>query len=161
MESRFRFELADEQSTLTFSRRLGECVAPGDVLLLEGPLGVGKTFLIAALVHALGVADDVAVCSPTFALIQEFMGRWPIVHADFYRLQSSDRLDEIGMDEDFFSDRLVLVEWGERFLAWFPRVTAVLRMSSSGLQRQVEWESRSARGEILALELRSKLPIAV
>lgn len=87
----------------------------GDLLVLSGPLGAGKTFFAQALCKALGVSSRVT--SPTFALIHEYVGRLPIAHADLYRLNSALELSELGLAELRDEGRLLLVEWGEKYLS--------------------------------------------
>src|SRR5687767_12206225 len=85
------------------SRRLGELLAsaarPGDLLVLEGDLGAGKTFLVRSIARALGVPSRKPVTSPTFTLVHEHAARIPIVHADLYRLADGDELVELGLSE--------------------------------------------------------------
>ncbi|HEY5241132.1 MAG TPA: tRNA (adenosine(37)-N6)-threonylcarbamoyltransferase complex ATPase subunit type 1 TsaE [Polyangiaceae bacterium] len=101
------------------TRRLGEAIAralePGDLAILSGDLGAGKTFLVRAIARALGV--DGAVTSPTFALVQEYpTTRAPLVHADLYRLRGPDLAAEVarlGLRERRREGAILLVEWGE------------------------------------------------
>jgi tRNA threonylcarbamoyl adenosine modification protein YjeE len=100
------------------TRRLGSALASGvrvgDVIVLEGPLGAGKTFLARGIARGLGVPSAVPVTSPTFGLVHELAGRIAIVHADLYRIGSAHELAELGLDEA--RERAVLlVEWGARF----------------------------------------------
>jgi tRNA threonylcarbamoyladenosine biosynthesis protein TsaE len=105
--------------------RLGACIAralvPGDLVVLAGGLGAGKTFLARAIARALHVPEDVAIASPTFTLVQEYElpdGR-TLLHADLYRLREGDRhrFDEevrrLGLRERLAEGALVLVEWGD------------------------------------------------
>jgi tRNA threonylcarbamoyl adenosine modification protein YjeE len=100
------------------TRRLGSALAStlriGDVVVLEGSLGAGKTFLARAVARALGVPSSIPVTSPTFGLVHELEGRVRVVHADLYRLGSASELVELGLDEARAS-AITIVEWGARF----------------------------------------------
>ena len=103
--------LPTRRATTKFGRALATLLAPGDVVLLEGPLGAGKTFLARAIARGLGVPPAVAVQSPTFGLMHQLEGRIPIVHADLYRLSRGAEVDEIGL-ADAMAGRVTIVEWG-------------------------------------------------
>jgi tRNA threonylcarbamoyladenosine biosynthesis protein TsaE len=103
--------LAGESATHEVGRRLAEVLRAGDVVALSGPLGVGKTELVRAVLAALG--HDGEVPSPTFAIVQPYEALDPPVwHVDLYRLEDSGELDELGLDS--IHDAVLLVEWPER-----------------------------------------------
>ncbi|MGH7912171.1 MAG: tRNA (adenosine(37)-N6)-threonylcarbamoyltransferase complex ATPase subunit type 1 TsaE [Candidatus Dormibacteraceae bacterium] len=94
--------------------RLARSLRPGDVLLLEGPLGAGKTTFVRGLAQGLGVEGRVA--SPTYQLVRVYQGRIPLVHADLFRLENPAELSGLDLDEP--AGRGVLaVEWGDR-ITW-------------------------------------------
>jgi tRNA threonylcarbamoyladenosine biosynthesis protein TsaE len=140
------------------TQRLGKAFAAalqaGDLVVLEGSLGAGKTFLVQAIAHALGVPRSQPVTSPTFEIVHEFSARLPIVHADLYRLEPSEPLAELGLDARIGNDAVVLVEWGERFAAQLGNagVWVSLRLLQ-GNQRSCELQARGARGEQLLSRL--------
>lgn len=105
--------------TRACGRRLGRLLQAGDVIGLEGPLGAGKTLLVAGVAEGLGLEPGYRVASPTFTLINEYPGRAPIVHADLYRLDDHDELEEVGVLEYLGGACVCLVEWFER-LAGLP-----------------------------------------
>lgn len=108
--------LADEDATRALAREIAGNLRIGDLVLLEGPLGAGKTFFVREVARALGVPEDIAITSPTFALVHEYPEATPmLVHADLYRLSDPFELDELGL-RDRLDDAIVMVEWGERFV---------------------------------------------
>ena len=98
------------------TQRLGERIAGqltgGEVLLLQGDLGVGKTQLAKGIARGLGVTAEVV--SPTFTLVVQYEGRLPLAHYDLYRVESSADLQEIGYLEEDDRRTIRVVEWGER-----------------------------------------------
>jgi tRNA threonylcarbamoyladenosine biosynthesis protein TsaE len=100
------------------SRRLGAAIAralePRDLVLLNGPLGSGKTFVARALLRALGVTDRVT--SPTFTLVNEYRtARGPVVHVDLYRVRERGAIEvaRLGLREMRSEGAVLLVEWGD------------------------------------------------
>jgi len=108
-------ELPSERATEELAERLAPLLEGGDLVVLSGPLGAGKTFLARALCVALGV-EAKRVTSPTFSLVHEFSGSVLIAHADLYRLRSPSELAELGLDALRDEGRLLLVEWGESYV---------------------------------------------
>ena len=103
-------------------RRLGELLAPGQVVALCGPLGAGKTTFVKGLAAGLGVPDaQQAVKSPTFVLIKEYQGRCPIAHVDLYRLETAADAERLDLHEYFGGAHVCLIEWAEKFPALLPR----------------------------------------
>jgi len=94
----------------TFSSRLGA----GSIVCLFGKLGSGKTTFIRGICEGLGTKD--LITSPTFTLINEYNGRFPIYHFDFYRINSAIELYELGLDEYLYGEGISLIEWPEIIL---------------------------------------------
>ena len=106
--------LADEGETEALGRALGGVLAAGDVVTLSGPLGAGKTVLARGLLAGAGHGGEVA--SPTFPIVLPYdapVMRLPVLHADLYRIERADELDELGLD-DGLNDGALVVEWPER-----------------------------------------------
>ncbi|MDO4791791.1 MAG: tRNA (adenosine(37)-N6)-threonylcarbamoyltransferase complex ATPase subunit type 1 TsaE [Buchananella hordeovulneris] len=102
-------ELVDAQSTREFGARLARLVGPGDLLVLSGPLGAGKTTLTQGLGQALGVRGRVS--SPTFIIARVHPGPTPLVHVDAYRITSLDDLETLDLDATL-DESVTVVEWG-------------------------------------------------
>lgn len=103
-----------EQETEEFARQLAEDLRPGDILLLEGDLGAGKSTLARALIRYLSDEPGLEVPSPTFTLVQTYETRRGIIwHYDLYRIKDPDEIWELGW-EDALADGIVIVEWPER-----------------------------------------------
>lgn len=117
------FDSRSPEDTQAFGRRLGRRLNKGDVVMLVGNLGAGKTTFVQGVVAGAGVKGDVQ--SPTFILAQTFKGRIPLHHLDFYRVSGREIMD-IGI-EDYFTGRgeiplgAVLIEWADRFNELWPR----------------------------------------
>ena len=114
---RMELDLASRRDTRRLGRALGRVLEAGDLVVLEGELAAGKTFLVRAIARGLGVPVSVPVTSPTFELVHELPGRVPVLHVDLYRLQAPGQVAELGLGERIGRDAVVLVEWGDRFAA--------------------------------------------
>jgi tRNA threonylcarbamoyladenosine biosynthesis protein TsaE len=102
-----------EEETSAAGERLTARLRAGDVLLLHGDLGAGKTAFVRGLARGLGAAPE-EVSSPTFTIIQEYRGRLTLYHVDLYRLQPIEAAD-LGLDEFAERDGVVAIEWAERW----------------------------------------------
>jgi tRNA threonylcarbamoyladenosine biosynthesis protein TsaE len=109
--------LSTRRATIELARRLAGKLAAGDLVVLTGQLGAGKTFFARALCRALGVPHDVRVTSPTFTLVHEYRGRLPILHVDAYRLRGTAELLELGLREQRAEGASLIVEWGEPYVS--------------------------------------------
>ena len=106
-------ESFSEEETRALGKRLGKTAVPGEVICLDGDLGVGKTVFAQGFAEGLGIEGPVA--SPTFTIVQSYgRGRLPFYHMDVYRLEDEDELEAIGGSEMLDGDGVCLVEWGSR-----------------------------------------------
>lgn len=101
------------QGTRSVGEAIGTLARPGDVVLLSGDLGAGKTQLVKGIAQALGVPEHVT--SPTFNIMLVHEGRIPLYHVDLYRLEHADELEDIDYFDTLEADGIVAVEWGDRF----------------------------------------------
>jgi tRNA threonylcarbamoyl adenosine modification protein YjeE len=118
--SSFTVALANERATERLVTDIAAALEPGDLLTLSGDLGAGKSTFARAMIRYLGDNPDIAVPSPTFTLIQTYeLPRFPVVHADLYRLEGPGELAELGFD-DLPKDAVVLLEWPDRAAGFLP-----------------------------------------
>ena len=142
----------DPEALEPLARALAAVVRPGDVLLLHGPLGAGKTTFTQALARALGVGEDQYVSSPSFALLHEYQGRLPLAHMDLYRLADEEEVEEAGLLDALTEDRLCLIEWPQRLGSLTPaaRLDIHLEPVAAGgrdvilVAHGVDWQRRLA-----------------
>ncbi|MGH9453239.1 MAG: tRNA (adenosine(37)-N6)-threonylcarbamoyltransferase complex ATPase subunit type 1 TsaE [Terriglobia bacterium] len=118
------------EETMAFGRKLAAHFQPPAVVLLEGDLGSGKTTLAKGIAVGLGVAREEEVTSPSFTLVHEYSrhssnrtdtGADRVFHVDLYRIENSQEIRTLGLDEIFDSRSTVLIEWGERLPQLLPR----------------------------------------
>jgi tRNA threonylcarbamoyladenosine biosynthesis protein TsaE len=106
------------EETFEFGVALGKTLKKGSVVALKGDLGAGKTCLCAGICHALGVVAPVT--SPTYTIIHEYEGIFPVYHIDAYRLTGAEDFESTGGLELLGGDGVCLIEWGERLSECLP-----------------------------------------
>ncbi len=107
-----------EAQTRRLGARLAAFLTPGDVLALVGNLGSGKTRWIQGVCQGLGVIDP--VISPTFTLVNEYQGRWPVYHIDLYRLDNANEVATFGLEEYVYGSGITLIEWADQAKEFLP-----------------------------------------
>ena len=103
------FRSNSEKETMDIGYKLGTLIKKGDIVCLEGQLGTGKTAFTKGVAQALGIAEHIT--SPTFTIVNEYMGRVPLYHFDVYRIPDPDELFEIGFDEYLDGRGIIIIEW--------------------------------------------------
>ena len=131
--------------TQEVGRVIGEQAQPGDIFLLTGPLGAGKTCLTQGVASGLGVSGHVR--SPTFVLTTRYHGRLTLYHMDLYRIGGPEEAWDLGLDEQLFGGGICIVEWAERAAEIFPpeSLWTELEHIGSGDQRSIsfiDWPDR-------------------
>ena len=109
-----KFLTGTAEETIQLGVKIGERLQTGDLVLLFGDLGSGKTTLTQGIARGLGVAEKEYVRSPSFTLINEYRGRIPIFHIDLYRIESAPQLESLGLEEILFGEGVSVVEWAEK-----------------------------------------------
>lgn len=144
--------------TRRLGHRIAQCLEPGDLIVLEGGLGAGKTFLARAVARGLGVPSDVRVTSPTFELVHELPARVPLLHVDLYRLDAGASLSELGLADRIGVDAIALVEWGGRFADALGGDGLWLTLEAESEQRRCcRIDGRGPRGRNLLARLQACL----
>jgi tRNA threonylcarbamoyladenosine biosynthesis protein TsaE len=155
-------DVAIDTNSRDATEALGEALAPllraGDVLVLSGDLGAGKTQLTKGIARGLGVSEPVT--SPTFNLLLVHDGRLPLYHFDLYRLETAAQLEDLDYWGTLEADGVSVVEWGDRFADEMPadgltvrihitdddaRQLALEPLGERGAQLATEWAALSAR----------------
>ena len=141
------FSLSEEE-TFDLGRGLGRALKGGELLLLQGDLGYGKTVFVRGVAASLGVPPE-EVTSPSFTLVHEYAGgRMPVFHIDLYRLDEPDEdVGALGIEDLRESGGVVLVEWGERLPPFLRRGATTVRFHDVGEgSRRIEILAESAPG---------------
>ena len=116
LSSTFKYQIttrsADETQKL--GKIIGTAVTGGTVLALTGDLGSGKTAFVQGLARGLEVPDDYYITSPSYTLINEYPGRYPLFHVDLYRISDPVDMEDIGLYEILHSSGVVAIEWADR-----------------------------------------------
>jgi tRNA threonylcarbamoyladenosine biosynthesis protein TsaE len=132
-----------EDETTAAGEQLARTLKSGDVVLLYGELGAGKTAFVRGVARGLG-ADPDAVSSPTFTIVQQYDGSGPtLYHVDLYRLEA-DEIDDLGLDDLVSGDGIVAVEWADRWRGRPEDVVEVRLAEVGDNQRSIEVRSPSA-----------------
>ncbi len=133
------------EHTRALGAAVGAILRPGDVVVLAGDLGAGKTTFAQGVARALGVVDRIT--SPTFTIVHEHDGRIPLAHVDVYRLGSIGELHDLGFEEIVDDARITLVEWGDMVARALPtdRLTVRLELAVDDDERFVTFVPHGAR----------------
>jgi len=114
--SGFKYQITTRSvdETQKLGEIIGTAVTGGTVLALTGDLGSGKTAFVQGLARGLEVPDDYYITSPSYTLINEYPGRFPLFHVDLYRITASVGIEDIGLYEILGDNRVVAIEWADR-----------------------------------------------
>jgi len=115
------------EQTQKIGVRIGQLALPGDIFLLVGGLGAGKTCLTQGIAWGLDIKEYAV--SPSFVVIRELHGRLPLYHIDFYRLNHLEEIAELGLDDYLCGNGVCVVEWAEKGLSLLPQEHLLIEMS--------------------------------
>ncbi len=102
------------EETKSLGQQIGQSLIPGDVILLFGDLGAGKTALVQGFALGLDIDPNYYVTSPTFTIINEYSAIPPIYHIDLYRIESFAEMDNLGLEEIIYGQGITIIEWAEK-----------------------------------------------
>ena len=126
-----------EAETIAAGRDIGATLRAGDIVLLSGDLGAGKTAFARGIAEGLGI-EGADVSSPTFTIMQEYRGgRLPLFHVDLYRLNDAREIDDLGLDE-IAAEGVLAIEWAEKLPRLVRGAIAVRIAHGDGDQRSIE-----------------------
>ncbi|MFC2011913.1 tRNA (adenosine(37)-N6)-threonylcarbamoyltransferase complex ATPase subunit type 1 TsaE [Chloroflexota bacterium] len=131
------------EETQKLGMRIGELTLPGDVFLLVGELGAGKTCLTQGIAWGLGIEEY--ALSPSFVIMRELYGRLPLYHIDLYRLDNIEESLDLGLDDYLYGEGVCVVEWAEKALSILPSEHLLIRidyLSDTGRKLKMEPSGR-------------------
>lgn len=102
------------EETLNLGEKIGNFLKPGTVIALYGNLGTGKTTFTKGLSKGIGVENQNAVKSPSFVILNEYAGKWPVYHIDLYRLEKDAEVDSLGLEDFVEGNGTAVIEWAEK-----------------------------------------------
>ena len=101
----------NEEELISIGQKLGRLLNSGDIIVLSGDLGAGKTTLTKGIAKGLDVSQMIK--SPTYTIVREYEGRLPLYHLDVYRIGDIEEMDEIGYEDYFYGEGVCLIEWAD------------------------------------------------
>ena len=139
-----RFESYKEEDTFNIGKDIASKVKPGDIVCLDGDLGVGKTVFTKGF--AIGLEIEECITSPTFTIVQEYdEGKFPLYHFDVYRISDSEEMYEIGFEEYINGDGVSLIEWATMIEDILPKEIIKVRISKD-LDKGVDYRLVTVEG---------------
>lgn len=140
------------EQTQKLGVRIGELALPGDVFLLVGDLGVGKTCLTQGIAWGLNIEGY--ALSPSFVVVRELQGRLPLYHMDLFRLDRIEEIAELGLDDYLYGNGVCVVEWAEKGMSVLPAEHLLIRISHlSDTERSFQFKSPVKRYQKVIVQL--------
>jgi len=136
----------DVNNTIKLGKRIGRLLGAGDLVGLVGNLGAGKTVFTKGLAEGIGVKNPKYVTSPSFVLIKEHKGKFPLYHFDLYRLDTDEEVRTTGYQDYFYGDGLTVIEWAQKIEPLLPKeYLRVEFKTKSENQREIKLIARGSK----------------
>lgn len=120
-----KFISTSEEQTIAFAREFAKTLKGGDVILLKGEMGAGKTVFTKGIAIGLGIEDD--ILSPTYAYMNNYYDK--LYHFDCYRLSCGEQAEGLGLCDYFYSDGVCVIEWSENILSVLPKKVKIVQIT--------------------------------
>jgi tRNA threonylcarbamoyladenosine biosynthesis protein TsaE len=153
-----KFISHNPEQTQDLGKELGKFAREGDIFLLSGDLGTGKTCLTQGIAWGLGVKEY--AFSPSFVLIREYHGRLPLYHIDFYRLNSIEEIIDLTLEEYLYSNGICVIEWAEKGITVLPSDNLSVSLeyiANADMDRKVQLQPNGARYKELIKDITIEL----
>jgi tRNA threonylcarbamoyladenosine biosynthesis protein TsaE len=132
----YQLETKSADETKRVGRRIGKALRQGDVVLLLGELGAGKTCLTQGIAMGMDIKEK-HVSSPSFVIIKEYRGKFPLYHIDFFRLQAAKEIELTGYDEYICGEGVTVIEWAEKIEDALPEKYFRIELVVSGKNKRL------------------------
>jgi tRNA threonylcarbamoyladenosine biosynthesis protein TsaE len=145
------------EETQKFGTAIGKLAEPGDIYLLVGDLGAGKTCLTQGIAYGLDIHEY--TLSPSFVIMRELHGRLPLYHMDFYRLDNVAEISDLGLDDYLFGEGVCVIEWANKGLTVLPEDHLLIGIDYiSDNERSFVVEPRGERYIQMLTQLKEVIP---
>ena len=145
---------SSRDETIRIGKRIGRHLKAGDVVALTGELGAGKTHLIKGIAAGAGIRETDRVTSPSFTLLQEYPGKIPFYHVDFFRLNLEEESETLGLEDVLGKNGITAIEWAGKFPSWLPEDHLSIHIDYLGPHaRSLSFQGRGKGGERLLREI--------
>jgi tRNA threonylcarbamoyladenosine biosynthesis protein TsaE len=145
------------EQTQKLGTSLGKMAEPGDIFLLVGKLGAGKTCLTQGIAYGLDIGEY--TLSPSFVIMRELHGRLPLYHMDFYRLENIEEISDLGLDDYLYGKGICVIEWADKGLAVLPDDHLLIKIDYlSDNERNFVIEPKGERYVRLVAQLKGSIP---
>jgi tRNA threonylcarbamoyladenosine biosynthesis protein TsaE len=154
---RLKLTTHSPEETQRLGTRIGELARAGDVFLLVGELGTGKTCLTQGIAWGLGIKEY--TLSPSFVIMRELYGRLPLYHIDLFRLDNIEEIADLGLDDYLYGRGVCVVEWAEKGLSILPVEHLLVELAYlSDTERSFDMKPSSQRYRELLKQLKGTTP---